>query len=126
MSFEDDVLDITFKAYTDLSAYQYYFVKLTSDDTVTVCDNAADKPIGILQNKPGVAGQAARVRVMGVSRAVVGAAGLVRALFTGTDASGKAIAKTANKALYIGLSLKSSSASETGTVVLMPVHSISA
>jgi hypothetical protein len=70
VAYEIDTLDITMLAAGDLSAYQYCFVKLSADNTVDVSTVATDKILGILQNKPSVAGQAARVRVFGVSRLV--------------------------------------------------------
>ena len=39
-------------ANADLSAKQYYFVKLSGAGTVTVCSGVTDKPIGVLQNTP--------------------------------------------------------------------------
>ena len=121
MAFEEDVLDITFKAAAALAGttnYQYHFVKLTADNTVTVCTGATDKAIGILQNKPVNTNDAARVRVFGVSRVV--AAGVI-AVGTkiGTDASGHAVAKTVDKTLYEGvLTEASAGASETPAVLL--------
>ena len=124
MAFEEDVLDITLLAYADLSAYQYHFVKLTSDNTCTVCDGASDVPVGILQNKPTAAGQAARVRIMGVSRIYTGTTAITRGGYVGTDASGHGVMKSANKAIYLGISTAASASTETGTVVLMPEHTI--
>ena len=51
----------TLTAYADLSAKQYYFVKMQSATQVTVCAAITDKPIGVLQNNP-TAGQQAIVR----------------------------------------------------------------
>ena len=47
-----------FTASADLSAKQYYFVKLSSETKVTVCSAVTDKPIGVLQNKPASGEQA--------------------------------------------------------------------
>lgn len=60
------VLNLSFVAEGDLSASQYCDVTLgTAANTVKIC-GVADKPIGVLQNKP-TAGQAATVRVLGTS-----------------------------------------------------------
>ena len=68
MAYESIGTDIgTFTASADLSSKQYYFVKMSGDNTVTVCAAVTDKPIGVLQNKPE-SGEQAVVRVFGVSK----------------------------------------------------------
>lgn len=65
-------LDITLKAGEALTAKQYYFVKLDANGDVVACDlNGVS--IGILQNIPAI-GKAARVRVLGTSKLVMGEA----------------------------------------------------
>lgn len=54
-------------ASADLSAKQYYFVKMSGVKTVTVCAATTDKPIGVLQNAP-VSGAEAEVCVIGVTK----------------------------------------------------------
>jgi hypothetical protein len=65
-------LDITFKAGADLSTKQYYFVKLDVNGDVVAC-GLNGVSIGILQNIPAI-GRAARVRVLGTSKLVMGEA----------------------------------------------------
>ena len=69
MSQSVGVLDITFKAGEDLSAKQYYFVKLDASGNVVAC-GANEVSIGILQNAPA-SGRAARVRLLGTSKLVM-------------------------------------------------------
>jgi hypothetical protein len=57
----------TFTAAADLSAKQYYFVKITADNTVNVCAAVTDIPIGVLQNAPA-SGEAASVMLYGISK----------------------------------------------------------
>lgn len=66
MAFSQPILEVSYKAYTDLSSYQYCFVKETDADTVTVAGNN-ERSIGILQNKPTAAGREAVVMVLGLS-----------------------------------------------------------
>jgi hypothetical protein len=54
-------------AAADLSAKQFYFVKLASATTVNVCSGVTDKPIGVLQNTP-TSGQAAEIVLFGISK----------------------------------------------------------
>jgi len=76
----------------DLSAKQFYFVKLSADNTVVVCAAATDKPIGVLQNTP-VAGDAAEICVIGETK-VSGDGDLDFGMLIGTSGDGQADAKT--------------------------------
>jgi hypothetical protein len=78
----------SFEAAADLSAKQYYFVKLTSAGKVDVCAAVTDVPIGVLQNKP-VAGQAATVLIIGISKVIADVA-LDEGNIIGTAADGQA------------------------------------
>lgn len=64
MATENSLKLVTFEAGADLSAKQYYFVKLSAANTVDVCSGATDIPIGILQNDP-TSGQEAVVALLG-------------------------------------------------------------
>ena len=68
MAYESPGTDIgTFTASADLSAKQFYIVKMSGDNTVTVCAAVTDVPIGVLQNTPA-SGEQAVVRVAGISK----------------------------------------------------------
>lgn len=88
------VSDVTFEAAGDLSTKQFYFVKLSAANTVTVCNGATDVPCGILQNKPSAAGRPAVVRMFGISKVSADAAITVGSL-VGTSADGQADIKLA-------------------------------
>lgn len=125
MSYEIDTLDISLKAAGSLSGYQYCFVKLTADNTVDICGDG-EQALGILQNKPSAAGQAARVRVMGVSRIVAGET-LAYGDKVGSGALGVGAVETSDKAYYNGIVVEGSgtfSATEVGTVLLVGVNMI--
>lgn len=64
-------LDTTFKAAATLADYQYHAMVLSAANTVTLA-GANAIVIGILQNKPDAAGEAAIVRVCGESKMVAG------------------------------------------------------
>ena len=125
MSYEIDTLDISLKAAADLSSYQYCFVKVTADNTVNVCGDG-EQAIGILQNKPTAANQAARVRVMGASRVVAGET-IAYGDKVGSGASGVGNVETADKAYYNGICIEGSgtwAATEVATVLLVGVNMI--
>jgi len=73
MTTENKILDLSYEAAEDLSSDQFRFVVLTSTGTVQRPDSEAEIAHGILQNAPE-SGQAAQVRVIGVSKLVANAA----------------------------------------------------
>ena len=83
----------TASAGADLSAKQYYFVKMSADNTVILCSGATDVPIGVLQNDPA-SGEEASVLVVGGTKLVASAA-IAAGLKIGTASTGKADAKVA-------------------------------
>lgn len=70
MSTENGILDVSYEAAEDLSNDQYRIVVLSSGK-VQRPDAATDIGLGILQNAPG-SGEAASVRLIGVSKIVFG------------------------------------------------------
>jgi hypothetical protein len=94
MAFQSSpVLDCSFKAAEDLSSYQYHFVKINSSGEAKLLDTATEIPDGVLQNAP-VAGEAATVRMLGISKVVANAAldegTLIKPEFVSTSDCGKA------------------------------------
>lgn len=88
------VLMKSFKADADLSAKQFYLVKMTTNPLeVGVCAATGDKPVGILQNKPNAAGKAAEVMIIGISK-ISSDAGLNEADAIGPASDGQGVAKT--------------------------------
>lgn len=81
----------TFIAGEDLSAKQYYLVKLSSGNVVA-CSAATDIPVGVLQNKP-TSGKPAEVVMFGGTK-VVSSANLAAGVQFGTTAAGKIVALT--------------------------------
>lgn len=92
MAYEGPQTSMSFEAAADLSAKQFYFVKMATGGKVDVCSGATDKPIGVLQNKP-TSGQSATVCLSGVTK-VSSDAALAVGVLIGTSADGQADAKT--------------------------------
>ena len=67
MAYEIRGMTASFQAGGDLSAKQYYFVKLNSSGQVVIIAATTDKPIGILQNAPA-SGGTAEVMFYGISK----------------------------------------------------------
>lgn len=115
-----EVLDISAKAENDLSAKQFYCVELTGADQVDVCDNAGDTVDGILQNEPK-AGEAATVRVLGISLGITDGSG-VNITYGDplkTDGTGKLVKATTNNDKLVGRSRGVSTADGTIIPVLL-------
>lgn len=85
-------LKISLVAGGDLSAKQYYFVKLNASGQAVVCAAATDVPVGVLQNKP-TSGKVAEVTVIGYTKINSDAALSVGNLI-GTSGDGQADAKS--------------------------------
>lgn len=118
MAYEETLRTISLNADSSLAVYtgvpgalgsanpnsgnQYLFVKVTGAHVVGKCTAATDQPIGVLQNKPQVSGQASTIAFAGVS--LVRAAGALTAgTIVGTDANGRAVAAGANPKVGITL-----------------------
>lgn len=84
---------ISLSAGADLSAKQFYFVKLDASGNAVVCSGATDVPVGVLQNNPK-SGQAAEIVVIGMTKVSSDAALSIGASI-GTSADGQADAKVA-------------------------------
>lgn len=113
------VLDVPLVAAADLSAKQYYIIEM-SGANVNVCGDG-EAGIGVLQNAPE-SGQAASVRVLGVTPVILGGTVASGALVA-SDTNGKAVTAGAGDTI-VGVMLVGGSASEYGTLLLMaaPAH----
>ena len=103
-----------FTASADLSAKQYHFVKMSGNNTVTVCAAITDVPIGILQNSPA-SGGAAEVCLFGISKVVAdGTLAAGNVIGTSADGQADAIAAGTDTTVYtMGIALNAAAAGET-------------
>lgn len=99
----ETVLSRTFTAGADLSSYQYRYVYLSSENTVTFT-GAGGTPIGILQNAPEE-GYDAEVMLYGISRLSMSATCSVMAKI-GSAASGQGVAVTADEGVYGAIAIQ--------------------
>jgi len=124
MAYAGQQICATFAAAADLSAKQYYFVKLSAANTVNVCTAITDIPIGILQNKPE-SGEAATVCLFGISK--VSADGTLAAgnlIGTSVDSQADAIAAGTDTTVYtMGQALETAAAGDTVSMLLNPTGS---
>ena len=113
----------TFTAAADLSAKQYYFVKITADNTVNVCAAVTDIPIGVLQNAPA-SGEAASVMLYGISKVSANEAIAVASnIGTGDDGQADVVAAgTDTTVRLVGQALEAASAA--GEIISCAINCI--
>jgi hypothetical protein len=118
MSFKSNTIEISLVAAADLSAKQYYFIKIDSAGKAALA-GAGEFAIGTLSNKPA-AGDIANVAVGGVVKAF--SAGTIAAgVVIAADAAGKAkaaVAGATTSSNAIGVTLESSVAGDIVAVLL--------
>jgi len=114
-------LDISFKAGADLTNLQYHFVKLDGAGGIVGCGVGKELSIGILQNAPADT-KAARVRLLGTSKLVMGGACSENALLT-PDADGHGVLAAAEKDYVGAIALEASGgADEIIEVLITKLH----
>jgi hypothetical protein len=104
--------DRSFKAGANLSAKQYYFVKLDSTQNQMVLAAAAtDKILGVLQDAP-TSGDYGRVTLLNGqgTTLVTAAAAISLGAFVTSDSAGKAVATTTAGNLVCGVALEAATA----------------
>lgn len=107
---------VTLVAAADLSAKQYYAVKVDSSGEAALCSSAGEAVFGVLQNKPE-AGRSASVAVQGVTKMIIGTGGLTTGAQWQTDATGAAI-DAASGDFVGGTVLEGGNAGEYATVTI--------
>ena len=99
MAYEQTLRTVGLPASADLSASQFCFVAVNSDGNLAL-PSAGGDAAGILQDKPNALGVFGEVGILGVSKLVVGAAGVTAGDLLTTDTAGKAVtAASTNKIL---------------------------
>jgi hypothetical protein len=89
MAYQQAQTNITLKAGADLSAKQYFFVKIDANGDAVLAGNG-ENAIGVLQNAPA-SGEAANIAVAGVSKVIIGdTTSLDSGVVISSDANGKA------------------------------------
>lgn len=129
MATENRVLDLSFEAAEDLSNDQYRIVVLDTGK-VRRPNATTDHPLGVLQNAP-VAGEAAVVRLIGVSKIQLGEAVAenewVKLEYNDAADAGKGLDADVALDLAIGRCLVGGAEDELGEVLLSgAVHQVNA
>ena len=104
MSQQTRVLDTTYNAAADLSAKQYFVMKISAAKNVNIAISRTDITLGILQNKP-TADEGAVVAVLGTSKAKVNGTIAINTQVTAT-ADGRIVTADTDKDIVIGIALE--------------------
>lgn len=125
MAVEHGILDWSWPAVADLSAFQYYPVALTTtaefpNGAITTISSTDTQPLGILQDTPEAAGVMGNVRLLGISkcRVYTGAVGVLDAI--GVNANGVGAVTTTDNQWIVGRALDTSS--DTGQTPLLTIE----
>lgn len=105
-------------AAADLSAKQFYAVKLTAARSVNLASSGGENIYGILQNKPK-SGDSADAAIFGVCKAAAGAAFAAGAKLM-TDSTGRLIAQTSTNAIVAVALEAATAAAQIVTVKVIP------
>jgi hypothetical protein len=111
MAYEIPGFKFSLRAGADLSLSQYRFVKLNASGDAVVCAAITDKPVGVLQNDPGL-GEEAEILVTGITK--LSADGIIAiAAELGTSADGQAdsiVSGTDTTVFKVGQALEAAAA----------------
>jgi hypothetical protein len=112
MATEGVAVPLNFLAVTDLSAKQFYAVKMSANNTVALCAAATDLAIGILVNKPNGSASvpAAAAVYVGIGRhsaAVDGTTDIAAGDWLGTSSAGTLVKKATGDYGIIAIALES-------------------
>jgi hypothetical protein len=110
----------TIVAGADLSALQFTAIKLGVGKVAISAASNAEPVVGILQNKPSAAGQAATVAISGIAKAKVGAGGWSSGDKL-TPTTGGALVTTVNAAHHvIGIAMQDAAAGDIAELLVTP------
>jgi hypothetical protein len=118
MATEANLRTMTRVAASDLSAKQYYGVKIDSNGKIALAGEG-DIAVGILQDKPE-ADAAGCVAIGGESKVVAGGSVTAGTRFT-FDSTGKAVAVGSGDDHAMGIALETLASGKIGTVLIQPV-----
>lgn len=122
MAYDLNTQNISLIAGADLSAKQYYVVKIHTDGTAVLC-GAGEKAAGSLQNKPTSA-QFASVQVGGIAKFSAGA-GITAGADVASNLNAQVITATTGKAV-VGIALVTAGAANDIIPVLITQSGLAA
>lgn len=111
MSTQAGAISRTFDSATDLSAKQYFIVKISAAKTVALASAATDAIAGTIQNVP-VSSGLVEVAIAGGTAKVVAGGSISAGDYLTTDGNGKAVATTTDGDQVIGVAVEAGDASD--------------
>ncbi len=118
MAYENQVLDLPLTGGGAIT--KNYFVEVSAANTVTACNGATDRVLGVCLQTVAASGDAAPIRVLGVAK-VVASAAISAGAVVGTTATGTAVTKSSAGDLVVGVALEAAGAAgDIISVLLQP------
>lgn len=118
MSYSENLQCFSRPAAADLSAKQYFAVKIDSSGNAAVA-GAGERACGVLQNDPDAAGKAATIAFAGVSKVQCGG-DITIGNPVAVDSNGKAVAETTGDVWTIGIALETGASGKIISILLQP------
>lgn len=100
---EQGLITVAIPASTDLSAKQYYLMKIDTNGQLAVCGEGGN-PVGVLQDAPAAANRPGCVAVGGITRVLAGGSFNPGDRLS-SDSNGKAVAVGSSDDYCIGIAL---------------------
>lgn len=120
MAWEQNLLCATLPAGADLSAKQFYAVKVASGK-LALC-GAGAQGVGVLQDKPNADGVAGNFAFGGVSKIALGGT-VTSGQMLASDSAGKFVA-AASGDIAMGIAITGGSSGEIGNGLIFPVGKV--
>jgi hypothetical protein len=114
MAYQSVLSTISLESAADLTAKQYFFVKVDTAGKAALCGDG-ENAIGVLQNDPNT-GQAAAIAIDGVSK-VVAAAAITTGAAVASNADGKAVTAASGE-FILGIALETGADGRTISIAL--------
>jgi len=121
MSTQQNIQNITMPSSGDLSAKQYTFVKVNSSGQI-VSTIDGEYALGVLQDKPTVAGEAAAVTIGGAVKVKAGGE-ITAGNAVASDLNGEAIV-AASADIRLGIALEGAADGDVFTIVFNPAAAV--
>jgi hypothetical protein len=116
MATQQETLDVTIEAGSDLSSSQFLFMQVNASGQLALA-GTNEKPIGVLMNKPAAQGRAGEVRVYGIAKVTAG--GTISANdAVGANSAGQAVSISAYDSPTAGRALRSAVTGDRVDVLL--------
>lgn len=118
MAYENGLLTTSVPASTDLSAKQYFGVKIDTNGQLALAGEG-DAAVGVLQDKPAAQGRVGCIAIGGVSKVACGGT-IAKGERFSFDSAGKAVSVGSGNDWSMGVMLEAGAAGIISTCIIQP------